>query len=255
MEIWLFAIFGSVLISVFSVAGAFTIWMNESRLKRVVPFLVSMAVGVLLGDAFVHLLPDANELLGSFRAVSLYTAAGILLFFALEKAVRWRHDHSIGQSAAQDGIKPLAKMNLIGDAVHNFTDGALIAGSFLASPALGVTTTIAIIAHEIPQEIGDVGALIYGGYKPRRAVWLNFLCSLTCPLGAVSTLILGTFIGNSLPFLLPVAAGGFIYIAVSDLMPALHYRSPVYVHIAQVAIIAGGIQAMSLVGTLENLLK
>jgi zinc and cadmium transporter len=119
----------------------------------------------------------------------------------------------------------MARLNLIGDAVHNFVDGILIAGSFWIDPWIGATTTLAIIAHEIPQEIGYVGALIHGGYRPGQAIRYNFYCSLTLLAGIGATLLLGQYAEASLTLLLPVAAGGFIYIASSDLIPALHDRS------------------------------
>lgn len=118
------------------------------------------------------------------------TLVGVFCFFVLEKIVRWRHDHRQDFTGAQDEIRPMAKMNLVGDAIHNFVDGILIGGSFLVEPAIGVTTTFAIIAHEIPQEIGDVGALVFSGYGAKQAVLFNFYCSLTVVLGALFTLML-----------------------------------------------------------------
>ena len=132
-------------------------------------------MGVLLGDAFIHLIPDAVNRHGSVAEVCLMTLVGIFCFFVLEKIVRWRHDHRLDFADQPDDIRPMAKMNLVGDAIHNFVDGILIGVSFLVDPAIGVTTTFAIIAHEIPQEIGDVGALVYGGYSPKQAVLFNFL--------------------------------------------------------------------------------
>jgi zinc and cadmium transporter len=175
----------------------------------------------LLGDAFLHLIPDATVAIGSLSEVCIFTLAGMLLFFAIEKVVRWRHHHGVPDDAS-NSVAPLARMNLVGDAVHNFTDGVLIAGSFFADPWLGVATTAAIVVHEMPQEIGDVGALIHGGYAPRRALWLNFLCSTTVIAGVVATAIVGHWAASVLPYLLPIAAGGFIYIAAADFIPALH---------------------------------
>lgn len=216
---WL-ALSAALLVSVVSLSGAFTLWLRADRLRRITPILVSLAVGVLLGDAFLHLIPDAAETL-PLPTVCLMTLAGILLFFGIEKIVRWRHRHDVAdpESAAPS---PMAQMSLTGDAVHNFADGVLIAGSFAANPWLGFATTAAIIAHEVPQEIADVGALIQGGCTPRRAVVLNFLCSLTVVLGVVATLLVGIWASEWLPYLLPVAAGAFIYVAAADFIPALH---------------------------------
>jgi zinc and cadmium transporter len=165
----------------------------------------------------------------------------MLLFFVLEKLVRWRHDHHINLPGQQDDIRPIAKMNLMGDAVHNFVDGILIGGSFIVDPVLGFTTTLAIIAHEIPQEIGDVGALVYGGYSPAKAVLYNFYCSLTVVVGALFTLMSSQLAESSLVFLLPIAAGGFIYIAATDMIPALHEHSTIANLVGQTLIFGLGI--------------
>jgi zinc and cadmium transporter len=179
---------------------------------------------------------------------------GMLLFFVLEKLVRWRHDHHIHLPGQTDDIRPIAKMNLMGDAVHNFVDGILIGGSFLVDPLLGFTTTLAIIAHEIPQEIGDVGALVYGGYSPAKAVLYNFYCSLTVVVGAVFALLFGQLAESSLVFLLPIAAGGFIYIAATDMIPALHEHSSIANLVGQTSIFGLGIGFMQSVIILENTL-
>jgi zinc and cadmium transporter len=147
----------------------------------------------------------------------------------------------------------MARMNLIGDAVHNFIDGILIAGSFWIDPWIGTTTTLAIIAHEIPQEIGDVGALIQGGYRPAEAIRYNFYCSLSVLAGIAVTLLLGRYAESSLTLLLPLAAGGFIYIAASDFIPALHSRAA-DPHWGQVFTFAIGIGLMKSVVVLEQLI-
>ena len=248
------AIAAGILVSLVSFSGLFVIWLSPQRLAIVVPYLVALAVGVLLGDAFIHLIPDAVARQGSVADVCLTTLAGLFLFFVLEKLVRWRHDHSIDLSEPATKILPLAKMNLIGDAIHNFVDGILIAGSFLVAPALGFTTTLAIVAHEIPQELGDVGALLRGGFRPRQAIWFNFYCSLTVLLGVVFTLLLSQVAQSSLILLLPVAAGGFIYIAASDLIPVLHERSSLAHLGGQTAAFALGIGFMQFIVIFEQAL-
>ncbi|MSR16940.1 MAG: ZIP family metal transporter, partial [Methylococcaceae bacterium] len=197
----------SLLVSFSSLSGLFVLWIKPEKLQKIVPYLVALAVGVLLGDAFIHLIPDAVARQGSISTVCLTTLMGIFIFFVLEKIVRWRHDHRVDFTDSETNvIHPMAKMNLVGDAMHNFVDGVLIAGSFLTDPTLGVTTTFAIIAHEIPQEMGDVGALIYGGFSPKKAVLYNFYCSLTVVVGAIFTLFLSQIAESSLVFLLPIAA-------------------------------------------------
>ncbi|MFM8445098.1 MAG: ZIP family metal transporter [Methylococcus sp.] len=234
-------------------SGAFVLWLSPRQLERLVPNLVALAVGVLLGDAFIHLIPDTVARHGDVGEVCLAVLGGMFLFFSLEKWVRWRHDHTVTSSRRTDTVEAMARMNLIGDAVHNFIDGILIAGSFWIDPWIGTTTTLAIIAHEIPQEIGDVGALIHGGYQPGQAIRYNFYCSLTVLAGIGVTLLLGHYAETSLTLLLPVAAGGFIYIAASDFIPALHARvaGP---HWGQIANFALGIGLMRSAVVLEQLI-
>lgn len=249
------AIGASVLVSVTSMSGMFALWIKPERLNRIVPYLVALAVGVLLGDAFIHLIPDAIQRQGSVSSVCLLTLSGVFIFFVLEKVVRWRHDHHFNSiDNVGTDIKPIARMNLMGDAVHNFVDGILIAGSYIVDPALGFTTTLAIIAHEIPQEMGDVGALVYGGYSPTQAVRYNFYCSLTAVAGAIFTLLFSQVAESSLVFLLPIAAGGFIYIAATDMIPALHEHSTLPHLVGQTAIFAFGIGFMQSINFLEHFL-
>lgn len=244
----------SLAVSLCSLSSAFALWLPAETLKRIVPFLVALAVGVLLGDAFIHLIPDAVERSGSVSAVCLTVLIGVFGFFVLEKLVRWRHDHNVDTRPNCGEILPLAKMNLIGDAIHNFVDGILIAGSFLADPVLGLTTTLAIIAHEVPQELGDVGALLRGGYSPKQAVLYNFYCSLTVLPGALFTLLLSQLAESSLIVLLPIAAGGFIYIAASDLIPVLHERSSLRHLGGQSTSFALGIVFMQVIVVFEHIL-
>lgn len=253
MDVWLYALASGLLVSAVSLVGALGLLLRAEALKKILQFLISLAVGVLLGEAFIHLIPDAVAQTGSIRAVSLFVIAGMLLFFFLEKVVRWQHHHYVAPEAGN--VLPVARMNLIGDAMHNFIDGTLIAGSFMVSPTLGWTTTAAIIAHEIPQEMGDMGALVYGGYSPRRAVWLNFLCSLTCVFGVAATLIFGEWLHAPTIYLLPIAAGGFIYIAASDMIPELHNESALAVQYGQGVVIGLGAGLMLLVGVLEEIWK
>jgi len=251
MTVWISALGAALLIALLSLVGAAALLLPQKYLARGLTYLVSLAVGVLLGDAFIHLLPEAIEGTKSPTLVSSLTLLGIVLFFVLEKVVQWRHDHRLADATT----KPLAQMNLIGDAVHNFIDGAIIASSFLVAPTAGWATTLAIIAHEIPQEVGDVGTLVYGGYTPRRAAWLNFLCALTALPGAGCTLLFGALAGDGVIYLLPVAAGGFIYIAASDLIPELHREPQLHRQIGQGVSICLGMGAMILVIAFESLLR
>jgi zinc and cadmium transporter len=245
MSVW-YAVAAGLSVSLMALTGSFVLWLSPECVARLVPHLVALAVGVLLGDAFIHLIPDAVARQGSVSLVCLTTLAGVFAFFVLEKLVRWRHDHGW-----QGVVRPLARMNLIGDAVHNFVDGVLLAGSFLLDPMLGLTTTLAIVVHEIPQELGDVGALIEGGYIPAQAVRYNFYCALTVLPGVGCTLLLGAYAQASLVWLLPIAAGGFIYIAASDLIPVLHERSALFSLVGQAAGFGLGVGFMQGIALLE----
>ncbi|MGC4028482.1 MAG: ZIP family metal transporter [Steroidobacteraceae bacterium] len=256
---WIPSLAAAFAVSLVSLSGAFTLWISPARLRTLVPLLVSLAIGVLLGDAFLHLIPESAEQLGSISETCLFVLSGILLFFTIEKIIRGQHHHEIFDAETGARPQPHARMNLIGDAVHNFTDGVLIAGSFAADATLGIATTAAILAHEIPQEIGDVGALIHGGYTPRRALVLNFFCALTVVAGVLATLVAGYWAAGLLPYLLPIAAGGFIYIAAADFIPALHARAPHApggaLHDSyQVAVVLLGIGCMLGLGEFEHFL-
>lgn len=248
-----YALSAGLVVSVASLSGAFVLWLPPGQLQRWVPNLVALAVGVLLGDAFIHLIPDAVNRHGNLADVCLAVLAGLFLFFVLEKWVRWLHAHTPTQVLGSDSVQPMALMNLIGDAVHNFIDGILIAGSFWIDPWIGATTSLAIVAHEIPQEIGDVGALIHGGYRPPEAIRYNFYCSLTVLLGIAATLLLGYYAEASLTLLLPMAAGGFIYIAASDFIPALH-QTNADSNCGQIVTFAAGLGFMQSVTVLESLM-
>lgn len=254
MELVLMILAACFTVSLCSLTGVFALWLSIDTLKHIVPILVALAVGVLLGDAFIHLIPDAIERYPSVSEICLWVLVGVFGFFILEKLVRWHHDHRILPQPQNMQVKPMARMNLIGDAIHNFVDGILIAGSFIVDPVLGLTTTMAIIVHEVPQEMGDIGALLHGGYKPRTALRYNFYCSLSTLPGAAFTLLLSQAAESSLVSLLPIAAGGFIYIAASDLIPVLHERTGFRQISAQITAFAVGIGAMQSITLFEQYL-
>ncbi|MBM4197879.1 MAG: ZIP family metal transporter [Gammaproteobacteria bacterium] len=252
---WWQTLAAAAAVVVLSLSGAFVLLFKPHRLRSLVPTLVSLAIGVLLGDAFLHLIPDSMARIGSLPLVGMLVLCGIVLFFVIEKFVRWRHDHTlhIAGEPAPPGV--IARMNLVGDAVHNFTDGVLIAGSFAAGPAVGLTTTLAIIVHEIPQEIGDVGALIHGGYRPRRAVRVNFYVALTAIAGAMFGLALGHWADGAMAYLLPITAGGFIYIASADFIPSLRERSGLWEDSLQIGAIILGLACMLAITGVEDILQ
>ena len=188
---------------------------------RLVPGLVSYAVGALLGVALMALLPEALELRSAPQVFGTLLA-GILGFFVLEKAVLWRHCHT--DTCEVHGVS--ASLVLIGGAVHNFVDGAMIGAAVLTSVPLGISTAAAVAAHEVPQEIGDFAVLLHAGYSRSRALALNVLCGLASVAGAAGAVLLVNILPGMLPYLLAVAASSFLYVAMSDLIPDLHHRGP-----------------------------
>ena len=199
-----------------------------------VSFLVAVAIGALLGDALIHLIPEALEEADNPKIIPLFVILGFLLFFILEKYFHWHHGtHGVQEHTKECDIddvnchpKPLGKLVIVSDAAHNLIDGMIIAASFFISIEVGIATTIAIILHEIPQEIADFGVLIHSGYSRSRALFLNFVSALFAVLGAIITILLGEIVEEIIVWLLPVAAGAFIYIASSDLTPELHKQDP-----------------------------
>jgi len=219
MNPWLYSLMSVFLVSLLSFVGLLFIALKEESLKKILLFLVSFAAGSLLGDAFLHLLPKAIEELGVGLEMPLAILVGILTFFVLEKFISWRHCHI---PTSKEHPHPVVFMNLVGDGFHNFTDGVVIAASFLVSVPLGIATALAVLFHEIPQEIGDFGVLIHGGFSKERALFFNFTSALMAVAGAVFTLFLGVRFISLMRLLIPFTAGGFIYIAGSDLIPELH---------------------------------
>ncbi|MBI5222558.1 MAG: ZIP family metal transporter [Candidatus Magasanikbacteria bacterium] len=215
-----------LIVSLLSLVGLAAISIREDKLKKILIYLVSFSTGALLGDAFIHLLPEAVEEGGGLTlTISISVLSGILLAFIIEKFIHWHHCHHTHSPECIEQhhhVESFAKMNLIGDSVHNFIDGLIIGGSYLVSFPVGLATTLAVILHEIPQEIGDFGILLHGGYEKKRALFLNFITALTAVAGAIVALLASQFIPHLTQFLVPFAAGGFIYIAGSDLMPELH---------------------------------
>jgi len=226
MNVWGYSILSVVLVSVISLAGVITLSINRDRLYKTVFFLVALAVGALLGDVLVHILPELWEEGDGGLSIPIYVFAGFMLFFVIEKFLRWHHSHGLdSEEAHQHGpsedLKHIGYLNLISDGVHNLIDGILIGTSYLVSVEIGIATTIAVILHEIPQEIGDFGLLIYAGFTRSRALFFNFLSALAAILGAVLALVLGGAAEGFAVIVLPLTAGGFLYIAAADLVPEL----------------------------------
>lgn len=240
-EVWLYTIASVMGVSLLSLVGVFTLYIKKDILSKALVFLVSFSAGALLGDAFVHLLPEAVEKTGFNLQVSLSLLSGIVTFFVLEKFIHWHHCHDI---SCEHQHKSYAYMNLIGDGVHNIIDGMIIAGSFMADVTLGISTTLAVAFHEIPQELGDYAVLVHGGFDRLKALSFNFLSAILAVMGAVFTLIVGSAVENLALYLVPFTAGGFIYIASSDLIPELHKENRLKVSTVQLIGILSGIGVM-----------
>lgn len=244
---YLYAFISVMGVSLVSLLGVFSLSLNEKILKKYINFFISLAIGALLGDAFIHIIPEAlNSNLGS-NIVSILIIVGILLFFVIEKFIHWHHH---GEDK-ETHIHPVGNLILFTDGFHNFIDGAIIGASFLVSIPIGIATTIAVIIHEIPQEIGDFAILIHAGYSKKRALWFNFLSALVSFLGLAAVYVFGNMIENAALWFIPVAAGGFIYIAVADLIPELQKTKNIKHSLAQIGIIMIGVISMIALTFLE----
>jgi len=251
MQVWIYSLTSVFLVSLISLVGIFALAFKQEQLRPITTFLVSFAVGALFGDAFIHLLPESYERLGMGLATALYVVFGLMIFFILEKFIRWRHCHC---SLSHSHHHPVATLNLVGDSVHNLIDGMLIASSFIAGPAVGFATTIAVVLHEIPQEFGDFGVLIHSGLSVKRALFFNFITALTSIIGAVIVLVCGAYFEKFTVVLLPITAGGFLYIAGSDLIPELHQGCDLKISeaVKQLVAIILGVAVMAALTFLEH---
>jgi zinc and cadmium transporter len=249
MLTWLLGVTSVIIISAISLVGVLVLWLKDQQLKKILLYLVSFSVGGLFGDAFFHLIPETIEESGFGTSMSLLILFGILSSFAIEKFLQWRHCHI---PTSSEHPHSFAYMNLFGDAVHNLIDGLIVGGSYLVSIPIGISTTLAVIFHEIPQELGDFGVLIHGGFNKKKAVWFNFLTALTAILGAIIAFVVGATLEGFIPLLIPFAAGNFIYIAGSDLIPELRKDEPnPKKALLQVASIALGVITMLSLTLLE----
>ncbi|MBT4334698.1 ZIP family metal transporter [archaeon] len=235
----------TIIVSLISFVGAFTLAMRVRDLKKYILVLVALSAGALMGGAFLHLIPASIKTL-SVDVIFLYVLVGFSLFFMIEKVLHWRHCHKHNCK-----VHSFAYMNLVGDGVHNFIDGLIIAASFMVDVQVGMVSTLAIILHEVPQEIGDFGVLLHGGFSKVRALFLNFLSALTAILGGFVGYLLSNIVESFTAFLLPFAAGGFIYIAASDLIPELRKETGMKKAMVNFLIFLIGIFLMYLVKFLE----
>ncbi len=247
MNIYLLSIIATFIVSFISLIGIFTLSIKTEKLKTFLIYLVSFSAGALFGDVFFHLLPESAEN-GLSINTSIIVLSGILLSFFTEKIICWRHCHLPIQ---KDHIHRFAYMNLFGDFIHNIIDGLTIGASFLTSKTIGIATSLAVIFHEIPQEIGDFGVLIHGGFRKFQALRLNFYTALTAFIGLFISFFLYSKVKHINQILIPLAAGNFIYIAGSDLIPELHKETSFKKSLLQFFFFISGVFIMYLLTYIE----
>ncbi len=234
MPVLLMIVIATVLVSLLSLIGAFSLSLSKARLENIILILVSLSAGGLLGGAFLHLIPEGlHELTESIGeqahlTVFIFVLIGFCLFLITEQFLHWHHGHH-GEHCCGDlehirTKKELSSLILIGDGVHNLIDGLVIAAAFMVSPITGVVTTIAVALHEIPQEIGDFGVLVYAGMKRIKALFYNLISGLTAVVGGVIGFFFAGVTDTAVIYLLPIAAGGFIFLAASDLIPEIKHH-------------------------------
>lgn len=234
MSLFFIIFIASLAESLVSLVGGVLTIFNEKAVRRVAHFVVSFAVGALLGVSLLELIPESISA-GSVGETMIFVLVGIIFFFVLEKFLFWYHCHG--------GVCPVhtyTYLILWGDFLHNFVDGMMIALTFLVDIRLGIIATGAVLFHEIPQEIGDMAILLHGGFSKKKAIFYNFFISLSTILGAVLTYALGGLFESALPFAIAIVAGNFLYIAASDLMPELHESTKFSHSVLQIVLIVAG---------------
>ena len=240
MDAFGWIIIATVAISLLSLIGVFTLALSDKLLNKILLGLVGLSAGTLMGGAFLHLIPEAIHSIDHDTAFMM-VIIGFMVFFILEKLF-WRHCHK-----KDCKIHTFAYINLVGDGIHNFIDGLIIAASFLVSIELGIITSIAVAMHEIPQEIGDFGVLVYGGIEKKKALFYNLITALTALIGGVIGYFFIPHMGEFQGYILPIAAGGFLYIAASDLVPELHKETNTWKTVLAFTMFVVGIVLMWLV--------
>lgn len=239
MNLLLLIILVTFINGLIGLVGIFALGLKEKLLNKIVMSLVAFSAGALLSGALLHLVVESLENLTA-TATFTYVLVGFILFFLMEKFLYWHHCHKHGKCE----VHPVSYLILFGDGIHNFIDGVIIAASFLVNIPFGIITTLIIIGHEIPQELGDFGVLVYSGFSKGKALFYNFISQLACVVGGIVGYFLSSYMEGVIPFVLPVAAGGFIYISASDLVPELHKEPKLKKSLASFGIFIAGILFM-----------
>ena len=244
---FLYMVVSVSVVGLLSLVGISLLALSHEAFHRVVFILVALAVGALFGDAFLHLLPEAYGDAAHSLQTSLYVLAGILLFFMLENFLHWRHQHS----DEHEEIQPFGYLNLVADMSHNFIDGLIIGASYIVSFKMGLATSLAVVLHEIPHEFSNFGVLVKSGFSKGKALFLNFITALAALVGGLLAWQVGGNMEGFIHILIPLTAGGFIYIAGSDLVPQLHKDVKSLRALFQLLAILAGAGLMLLLKVLE----
>lgn len=246
IEIWIYTLISVIAVSLISLIGIFTLGIRQGRLQRILFYLVSFSAGALLGDVFIHILPEIMAGEGALRN-GVYVLAGIMIFFVLERVLLWHQSHT----SHSEEVHSMVYLTIVGDALHNFLDGIAIAASFLVNIPVGIATAAAVIFHEIPQEIGQFAILVHGGWSRKKALLYNFFSALSAIAGAVVVLVFAQSFEEAPTILLGFGAASFIYIAMSDLIPELQKEPDTKRSILQLISMLAGIGVMALLLLLE----
>ena len=243
---WIYTLGSVSIVSFISLISIFTLGIKQERLQSILLYLVSFSAGALLGDVFIHILPEIMQGEAALQN-GIYVLAGIMLFFVLERLLLWHHSHS----SHEEEIHSVVYLTIVGDALHNFLDGVAIAAAFLISIPVGIATATAVIFHEIPQEIGQFAILVHGGWSRKKALLYNFFSALTAIAGALLVLVFAQDFQEAPAMLLGLSAASFIYIAMSDLIPELQKERHLGRFVLQLVWMTAGIGVMASLLLLE----
>lgn len=241
---WIIA--SGLMMSAISLLGAGTMALREQTRERLILPLVAFSAGSLMGGAILHMIPEAVERSPGDQSVYLWVLAGFSSFFALEQFLHWQHWHG----EASDGARPLSHLMALGDGLHNFLGGVAVAGAFIVDISLGITTWIVAAAHEVPQELGKYGVLLHGGWSRSRALLIGMISSLTFLVGGIFAYAIS--VQSDVSFLVPFAAGNFLYIAASDLVPEVNKHHRISINALHFAAFAGGIALLVAIKTVAG---